>query len=956
MALTRYLLPNTGIQHINLGTIEIRGQWPSYTISNQINNALQLDATSVHDAGRPRFTHPKGGSQTATICKSELNKIEEFCRVDGGWLPIPMNSSGCQSAMLWLERIKNEDDSKDQFHAVLAIDTTISLGSESGPLKITSVPSQLMLDGKPEGEFWQELGPYIDRHIESRQRSNPEDTLWQGAVQAHLAGFYSVLAESECIPVVEIANPQQQPVDITLVVDLGNSRTCCVLREMDTLEGRPLFHPLRLVNPKKPLDATTEPFDSRMVFVVPWSGVYGGSSTFQDLSMVRMGKFASDILGGMSTDVGTRGMSGPKRYLWDDVKRTSPWQFADGSEATAGGAIQGSLLVAMDPQYPFKPSSQAIPDPANPCYPRKAGLIFAMVEILEQAFRQANSEDFRGARVQQDGYLRRRVMRNVVIMTPAGMHSEEIKLYEEGVRRAADIWAQYRTDQTAFRQGEAVDVMGLERNSSPESRWMVTSIPHVVRACDEGLSIQLCYLYGMLEHRFQRQTNRMVSLLGRQRDGRPSLRIASLDIGGGTTDLAIADYYPELQNGRHVPQFELKRLFHEGIARGGDDLCLELLEARILPQIAKSLPLTADQWNRAFSANRGDNSPQWAMERRRLVPLFWAPLLRGCLSRLERNEKIDPKSKLKSLLSDVAQGRIDALNRQLEALAGKSTAKLDVLKADLSIEPADLLVIMRNALGAVFDQFCDVLGQFTPDILIVGGRPASLPQVRQLLEERLPVAPGQMVFLHEQQLGDWFPFALEGRIGDSKTCSVIGAALMYTARYAGQDSNVQLVLRGDDRQTAAGCNVLGILNGRLLALNESLLFQDDQVISDRIPFHGTALLVGCRRIDGRNAISKPAYRIELQPEISRYLRSHPIENAIDCVLRLRRSDVGSDRIDHIENMQGEVRFYDGAKERKLVNRADVVKLRLQTMLENEYWLDSGHFGELRESAEEGGAA
>jgi len=945
METTALLLPNTGVQHVHLGRIKIPAAgWPEYTVENKVRRAVVASQGTASPPNKSRF-RAEFQSQTVKDVAASLEEVVELAEADGGWLPLPLNSTGFQSAMLWLGHTETENE----FDAVLAVDTTIGQEPETGSLEMGSVPSQIVLEGSPCAAFWMGLEPYFERHWGRRKRQDPESEVLRGELQAHLAGFYTVLASIGAIPEIELVHPAQRPVQVTLVIDLGNSRTCCVLREMDSLDGRPLFHPLRLVNPKRPLDVSDGPFETRMVFVRPWNGVYGEEApTFHDLSMVRMGKFAADILGGMSNDIGTRGMSGPKRYLWDDEKRQSPWQVADEFGDNSRAPIQGLLLTAMDPAVdPFNKSAQAIPDPANPCYPRKAGLIFALVEILEQAFRQANSIHFRGAEVQQDGYLRRRILRNIVLMHPAGMHSDEVARLLKGAKRAARIWAEFRTDLAAFRRGE--DVPLEELASTPEARepWTVLPCPNVLRACDEGLSIQLCHLFGTVEHRFQGQTGLMVKLLGRERDGRPSLRIASIDVGGGTTDLAIADYFPNLDT--HVPQFELKRRFHEGIARGGDDICRELLEARIFPQIAAYHKLSASDWDMAFSAKKGDRSPAWNTARRRLVPLFWYPLLRGCLAKLERNESVE--GPLREFLFDTSKARIDELNDKLRSVSGRAVNekdKIDVLATRLQVRPADLMIVMRRTLGPVLSQFCDVIGQFAPDLLIIGGRPASLPQVRQLLEEQLPVAPAQMVFLHEQKLGDWFPFAPEGRVGDSKTCSVVGAALMFVARYSGQDMNARLVLRGEEREEEAACNVLGILNEHRLELEQPRLFQGDELVSRATSCNTGKLLVGCRRIDDPRATSKPVYKVEIDAGLAEMLKANDVENNIEFEIKMSRKSPTSDVLAKIESMKGVVKVRAGGKVREYKDNPHVVGLRLQTMLENEYWLDSGMFGEFRE--------
>src|SRR5262249_15209590 len=64
----------------------------------------------------------------------------------------------------------------------------------------------------------------------------------------------------------------------------------------------------------------------------------------------------------------------------------------------------------------------------------------------------------------------------------------------------------------------------------------------------------------------------------------PSLRIASVDVGGGTTDLMITTYYVENDRAL-VPS----QNFREGFRIAGEDLVREVIEQAILPAVAKGL-------------------------------------------------------------------------------------------------------------------------------------------------------------------------------------------------------------------------------------------------------------------------------------------------------------------------------------------------------------------------------
>src|SRR5207244_12240751 len=108
---------------------------------------------------------------------------------------------------------------------------------------------------------------------------------------------------------------------------------------------------------------------------------------------------------------------------------------------------------------------------------------------------------------------------------------------------------------------------------------------------------QLVYLYGEIAERFAGEANSYFDLAGRPRprpvDGENakglrcaerSVRIASIDVGGGTTDLMVTTYF--LEAGKALVPFQVYR---EGFRVAGDDLLREVIERSILPVIEQRL-------------------------------------------------------------------------------------------------------------------------------------------------------------------------------------------------------------------------------------------------------------------------------------------------------------------------------------------------------------------------------
>ena len=971
------LLPNTGVQYVVLGELNDAGTTPLLfseeelrshrKVAFQVKSVVREDLKEVavpkrRDSGdddddeneflasRAQTRMPEDGVPVAAAPKVAL----ECASSTGGWLPLPFDVPDVLCGMIWLERRSKG------YEAILAFDTTVTPRGEGGTLAPRQVDQEFGIHASGDRTFWGH--PAVANFVCDRQEALAADSRASnidspGKVQAHLASLYSFLADLQKqgrIPTINLVGARQEPVDVSLIVDLGNSRTCCVIMETNA-EGGTSFHRLKLRDPERPDELFDQPAQTRLAFVPPTRGVLGDDVlAFEDLSIVRFGKPAVDILGASNLDVGARGMSSPKRYMWDSALRATPWQVAGDEEASGSTPIHGPLLRRIHPKKPFAESDG--PEdarPQSPAYPRKAGAMFALIEILEQAYRQVNSVEHRGAWHKREGYTRRRVISDVVAMHPGGMHSREVADFHRAIERGAQLWAEYRTDPEAFATGEPIPraeddglsivKLPLEPNIGHENPPVPK--PNILQICDEGLAIQVCYLYGLTKDRFLDDTERLVTTMGRAREGTPSLRIASLDIGGGTTDLAIADYAPETEQKLGPARFQTNQRFYDGFSAGGDDVARAVLEELVFPAICEQMGISEEAWNLLFhsdsdAAATGTKARllhDWSDFRRSLVPMVWLPLVHGCLQRLESEQPVDHE--VAQLLLEVWTGKLDKLNHVLENFASGGAVKT-VESVRVNIDLQDLQRIVRRTLGACLEQYCDLVGQFRCDALVLGGRSSALPAVRDLVHEFLPVPPGAVVFLHEQKFGEWFPFEENGRVGDSKTCGVVGAALRFLATH----NTAGFVLK-DLTEAGAVPSVLGVLNDVSGELRKGELFPQASPLSNEIGFLGGRVMIGSQRILHEFALARPTYNLTWNSFIAKRLRKAQEQQEVFITLR---RDEETDDVVEVERVRGTLRYPDEFGEEAVeVDNDLVVSCKLQTLLDDDYWLDSGRFESVR---------
>ena len=980
------LIPNTGIQYVALPQIPLdrlrkhdfalrRGQ-QFHQVQPDGPSAQSLDPLDGYETEATGF---RKRSADMVLIDQLLGAFPE-----GLWLPLPF-----EGGSLWVStflRKSISDRGVQQVDVVLAVDTTLEC------------------DGNPDGVAPEELGDrapfpcslrfWRHRTVQARlallsqslpsQRGRPEEQLEQ--LQVALAGLADLFARLGHARIALERRPQNsETVVVNMMLDLGNSRTCVLLAEQDQGGRR---QGLELRYPDDPSRMEMGPFSTQSAFVeheiIP-VGV-GETVSFRFLSIIKLGAGALDALARRDQDPRPLGISTPKRYLWEDYGKVDwTWRFANRLDAQRmSPPIRGDMVRRMDPGNVFQPP-MLLPDLVQPEHPRVASMVWTIVELLEQAFRQINSPAWRRTSEQAPGHDRRRTLGNVVVTYPAGLHSHELRNFERAVAYACKLWSDFRSSPAEFCAGMGA-VTADERHGVPK--------PRVQMICDEGMAIQLSWLYGESVHRFGANARGLIAGLGRARPNPeaapespavpteaapespavpteaapkspavPTLRIGSIDIGGGTVDLAVADY--RLHEGLNATvAFDCDRLFHDSISRAGDDVMRGILEQHVFPTIVKQSNCGPESWNRVFSVSASPDDSLREL-RRKLVRAAWIPIATALLERIEKSPgpassadvwvslRIGDACRSSRLLFELSE----ALRSAGAARGVSQGTPLEDIEVRMS--RSEMREIVRGTIGKTIGQCADIVDQFDCDLLIVGGRPSGNPEVREQIYASMAVPPGQVVFLSELAVDDWYPFA-DGtsRIGDAKTCAVVGAAVAFAGQYglAGLGS---FFLEFKGREEPAP--IIGyIRNAGSIAEPR---FDDSYVLqfgadAESVSFPPLQpLIIACRRVDSPEAEARPIYRVRLRPQLLAELQRSPVlQGDVKVTFNLiqperrTRGDISVVRPpalnDELEfrNQQGTVVRRGPGGQPQEIDAAKALELKPCSLLESEgYWIDTGAF-------------
>lgn len=529
--------------------------------------------------------------------------------------------------------------------------------------------------------------------------------------------------------------------------------------------------------------------------------------TFQDLSMARLGQEVDDLALLTNSDV-TTGLSSPKRYLWadDDLWLDGDvWHmfdpFNESGTSDCVAPLHGPLLRYL-PSHEQDDSRTT--DPRNPRHAPRRMMAAALYEILCQAFTFANSPRYRN----QVGRTERvREIHSLVLTYPSGMIKEEKEVFMVEATRAAKMFH---------------DTLGR-----PQTR-----VPSVRLGVDEASAVHISYLWVEME-KIGQKTSFLFQTKGRSRvsaasgeddsdatqqpeqivsrpagrritrrfeerrrrgDGPKAtdkeLRIASIDMGGGTTDIMIARYTFEPKRGHDVIRGEV--IYRDGVGWAGDELVKALLQEIIVPELADRNSLDEEAVQFLFGEESRDNRVYRAQRvswmTRMLVPLAETYLKAAVEMGAEDNRDRDISHTDPDIVS---QDVVEILENTIKAKFGADTPYYIREPLGLRYDESDLKDIVHNVFFDLLYELCEKIVEHEADIVLLAGQPTKLKCIQEMVQAFLPLNRSRIIPMHDYYAGRRYPFAStrgsnRGRIVDPKSAVVVGAAIEHAIHHLGK--------------------------------------------------------------------------------------------------------------------------------------------------------------------------
>ena len=584
-----------------------------------------------------------------------------------------------------------------------------------------------------------------------------------------------------------------------------------------------------------------------------------------------------------------------------------------------------------------------------------------LTEIVAQAMSAINNVRFRAERKDRDAP---RELRRIIMSLPTAMPIQEQRIMRSRAQAAVKLlW----------------DLMKWPPNQRP-----CPTPPEVSLSWDEATCTQIVYLYNEIVTKYGGNLEEFFELVGqprkridpedherkeKQEDLKEeiSLRVASIDIGGGTTDLMVTTYY--IDDGRSL--FPIQN-FREGFRIAGDEILREVIQIAVIPTIERALNKAGVSESRALMREQfgGHDANMTIPEqklRRQFVLRVFEPAALAILKEAESadaeaegraaaktlQELLAPKPIGKALkqpqsvksAEPVIQERIAAYLEEPARAGGAEFFRLE--EVSIPLAPADVRNAVHAAMGDVFECLAEAINSLDCDVVILSGRPSRLPATINLFVDKLGALPDRVVPLSRYQVGDWYPFSGKSsyRIEDPKTATVVGALLC--ALVDRKTTNFRVDTRRFAMRSTA--KFIGEMREDGKIPDTRILFKwdnGDPTKTAQLLYHFPTLL-GYRQLPLERWIATPLYRLKLNTESAAAdrLPAPPYKITLERITEFKDLDVEAKTF--AETFAGN----EALKEQ--IQIADVeasvgggftrnFSLQLETLPSQEgYWLDTG---------------
>lgn len=974
------LIMGSGIQFLDFALrLDLRHEMPGEFARQSENGPM---ARLLLDERSDSYFHPAIPGRAVSPDYSVA--IDQSLRLlKGNWLPLPFlrfspprrfDDGPSNWARVRIVELKDPDQDGNTHRICFAFDTSVLVGRSD-----TTYLAPTQSDVKVGATFAlahraDEMGWFLDlrwvdgwlREVFTEQAQNPpirmqlddiEEQCREFYHQAHYLNLLHLLGTLLRVPEIKVVSNRdsdmQKAIPVDMVLDVGNSRTCGILiedhpQESDGLSKR---YELELRDLTQPEQVYPEPFESRVEFSQAvfgkdhFSVQSGRSEAFRWPSIVRVGREAGRLASRRRGTEGSTGLSSPKRYLWDQDLYEPGWRFncafvKTETEPHATAAPVAGLINEIGQALYNLPVEDRMPV-FHPHYSRSSLMTFMLSEVLGQALMQINSPSQR-SRMSHSRVPRH--LRSIILTIPPSMPKPEREIFSKCMEQAIGlVWKSLGWHP----EDESINIKDPK---SRETAW--PWLPEVHVQWDEATCGQVVYLFNETQNNFAGRPEEFFATMSRpDKADKSRLTIASIDIGGGTTDLVITDYSLDDGKGDNV-YIKPEQCFRDGFKIAGDDILLDVIRLFVLPAVNDALLKAGVEKPEPLLSKLIGSEPltvQEAVLRQQLTLQVFSPIGLCLLKAYETYDPLEPSSLVSATFGELLGNEqptadvLDYFSAAVRRQLGNGAGGFDLLQIPLNVSLRrihEAFIGDRMNIGKSIQALCEIVYSYPCDVLLLTGRPSRLPGIQALFRKLLPLPPGRILPLNQYRTGGWYPFNKQDCIDDPKTTAAVGAMLCLLSRGMRLPN---FFFRAAAFKPYSTLKYLGLIDNNNVIKDSNIylsginLDDPDYSLPDTaFDMRGTMRL-GFRQLDSERWSAAPLYILSID---NARLREDVAAKGLVLKVRLgitrsRNPAEGSESFEFVgaESTQG------------AISRSHL-RLKLNTLSdaglgESQYWLDSG---------------
>jgi hypothetical protein len=390
---------------------------------------------------------------------------------------------------------------------------------------------------------------------------------------------------------------------------------------------------------------------------------------------------------------------------------------------------------------------------------------------------------------------------------------------------------------------------------------------------DEATCSQLAYVYGELVHKYKSNHQLFFKLHGKYREEskQKSINIASIDIGGGTTDLMICNY--EYDVDADVPVLKPNPLFWEGFTLAGDDIVKRIIERVLIPAIQLDLKEKngkniAAVITELFGQNIGGQSSLQKIYRRQFANLVANSVVYKIFNYLTNNSENQQTFTVREVFDEYGSpesGLIDYINNSIVNRAGVD--EYDIQDLLIQIDDSSVNTGIRDVVGDMLEQMSYLVTHFDCDIILLSGRPCRLPEINNIISSTLSFSMDKIVNLGDYRFGNWYPFAnSSGYVNDPKSTVCVGALIAYLNEISRLPSmRFDLTELKNITSTAKYLGVINYNQGVGIIKNDDVIFSPEKS-EEVLSFYGEPISIGMRQLKSEDWIATSLYLFDFKDD------------------------------------------------------------------------------------------